>query len=531
MKKLLCLFSVLITSINLFAQTWTQVNSPVVSPNTLNSISFRDSTHGIGGGGSNGVQTFVKSANNGGVNWANAFPNCGDFIQTVQYFDPKNAFVLANATFNGIIPPEGQFMRSNDDATTFSCLALPRYDTTSSHQAFAGIKMFFIDTLIGYIVGYDWDNSSGPRASGQILKTIDGGQTWRHLLVIDLTYRGAINEVYFVNSQVGFALGDSLYRTSDGGQTWSNRPLSVFNGQTISSLYFSTPSLGWAAGNNGALFQTANGGQTWTQVTIYTSDNFVKVLFTDSLHGWVAGGSHIYRSTDGGANWLCADTLSATITDFCMVNNSLGFAVGANNIYKYSCPVNAINANHSICAGQSYSIGNQTFNIGGSYSIIAPNSSCGCDSVIHLTLAVNPLPTPSISYSSGHFATTQIYSNYQWLYNGAYVTGGSNQDFTPSFAGSYAVIVTDSNGCRDTSAAVIYTNIDNVNANKFTIYPNPVINVLTFEGLLPKTIVTITNERGEIVIKDIVENGKKTINISQLPSGIYFANNIKFVKQ
>jgi hypothetical protein len=423
--------------------------------------------------------------------------------------------------------PIGQFLKSTDDASTFNCITLPRYDSTNSHQAFTAIKMFFTDTVNGFIVGNDWDNSSGPSISGQILKTSNGGQTWSHCLPALFYNRGAIHEVFFANSQVGYAIGDSIYKTTNGGLTWSNFSLSF--GQYISSLYFSNPSIGWAAGNNGALYKTTNGGQTWSLITIYSSDNFVKVSFTDSLHGWVAGGTHIYHSTDGGANWLCADTLAATITDLCMVNNSLGFAVGGNSVFKYSCPTVAITNSHSICAGNSYTVGNETFNTGGNFDINLLNSSCGCDSLVHLSLTVNPLPTPTVNYSNGHF-TTQSYSNYQWLYNGASVTGGNNQNYSPIIAGSYSVIVTDANGCIDTSAAMLFTSIDNVTDNKFRIYPNPTTDFLTIDGVEPKTIINITNELGENVMRGICENSKKVINVSQLPSGVYFINEIKFLK-
>ena len=68
-------------------------------------------------------------------------------------------------------------------------------------------------------------------------------------------------------------------------------------------------------------------------------------------------------------------------------------------------------------------------------------------------------------------------------------------------------------------------------ASKIRIYPNITSTIIIVENILPNTLLTITNIFGEIVLKDIAEHQRKEIDISQLPVGMYFVNNKKFVKE
>ncbi len=75
-----------------------------------------------------------------------------------------------------------------------------------------------------------------------------------------------------------------------------------------------------------------------------------------------------------------------------------------------------------------------------------------------------------------------------------------------------------------------------VNASKIDVYPNPVNNNLTIEGVneLPETDVLIYSLTGTLVAQYSQWNGKK-IDVSHLAAGIYFvkmnSTTLKFVKQ
>jgi uncharacterized delta-60 repeat protein len=77
---------------------------------------------------------------------------------------------------------------------------------------------------------------------------------------------------------------------------------------------------------------------------------------------------------------------------------------GANNDfaivrYNSACIATTYNRAQSICAGQSISIGNNTYNLSGTY-IDTLTAASTCDSIIITTLTVHQLPVMYISYSS-----------------------------------------------------------------------------------------------------------------------------------
>jgi len=435
-------------------QTWTHVQTPTIDD--LQTISFKDSLTGVCGGLSGGVM--IKSINSGN-NWFNLFPNCGG-NQLVQYVAPQHIYACG-----------GNFMKSTDDGQSFFCLPFPKDSMTENANpifSFSPSRMIFLDTLRGFVCGLMSGMSGGGtyRQYGQIFRTINGGLTWQKCLRptfcscgIPPNYNSQnVYDISFVNSQEGFAIssnampGDSLYKTVDGGITWTNY-LKFNSSQGISSIHFQNSNIGWATGANGLLLKTINGGNTWSSVPTYTSDNLKKIVFTDSLHGWLIGANHVFRSCDGGTTFLTVDTLGATINDICMLNNHQGYvACNGGNIYKYICSASTTNLTQSICSGQAYSVGSQSFNSTGNYSVTLINNNCGCDSIIQLSLMVHPLPNPIVNYN-GSVLTTGSFSSYQWLYNGAVLSGATSQTTTPSFAGSYSVVVSDGNGCSDTSLA------------------------------------------------------------------------------
>jgi hypothetical protein len=58
------------------------------------------------------------------------------------------------------------------------------------------------------------------------------------------------------------------------------------------------------------------------------------------------------------------------------------------------------------------------------------------------------------------------------------------------------------------------------NATNITLYPNPVSDVLSINGMPPGATITIMDVSGKIV--RIYENASETIDVSYLPKGVYF---------
>lgn len=154
----------------------------------------------------------------------------------------------------------------------------------------------------------------------------------------------------------------------------------------------------------------------------------------------------------------------------------------------------------------------------GIYSVVVDNGTCAMTLPSKTVIAK---PNPVISYNStGHYLFTGSYSSYQWYLNGATIAGANSSIFTPTVSGSYVVVVTDGNGCSDTSAPYIFTPAG-VNgpatAAEVNIYPNPTASTLFIDASTPVNIVIMTVD-GKIVID---QKNTKSVNIAQLPDGLY----------
>ncbi|MDY0369025.1 MAG: T9SS type A sorting domain-containing protein, partial [Bacteroidales bacterium] len=63
--------------------------------------------------------------------------------------------------------------------------------------------------------------------------------------------------------------------------------------------------------------------------------------------------------------------------------------------------------------------------------------------------------------------------------------------------------------------------VADIENNSIKIYPNPITGLLTIKGISLKTELIITNTYGEIVFKTVAKNNELTIDVSELPAGIY----------
>lgn len=155
-------------------------------------------------------------------------------------------------------------------------------------------------------------------------------------------------------------------------------------------------------------------------------------------------------------------------------------------------------------------------NTSGTINIEASNS-CNNGSLSTL-ITVDPLPVPVIA-QTGMTLSTGTYVTYQWLQTGNLIPGATNSSYLAPFPGIYHVIVTDANGCSDTSDAyhlplsVGHTNI----AESIKLYPNPTVDMLHIDA--PMNVnVSIYSIDGRLVMSAL---NATQVDISALPSGTY----------
>ncbi|MGZ4068064.1 MAG: beta strand repeat-containing protein, partial [Bacteroidia bacterium] len=192
----------------------------------------------------------------------------------------------------------------------------------------------------------------------------------------------------------------------------------------------------------------------------------------------------------------------------------------------------------TLCAGQTITVGSNTYSTSATYTDVLTAVN-GCDSTVITNLTVNSPIDISTTSSGPTVSSNANGATYQWIDcdNGnAVMPGETNQTFTATVTGNYAVIITE-NGCSATSACVS-VNITGVAAISFestlSVYPNPFTNEFTITGNVKGTAV-LYSLLGEKINEFTLEDKTQVINVSDLAPGIYYlqagTKKIKIIKQ
>jgi photosystem II stability/assembly factor-like uncharacterized protein len=193
-------------------------------------------------------------------------------------------------------------------------------------------------------------------ASGGVWKSMNGGTTFKPVfdkqavqsigaITIDpknpKTIWVGTGEPWMRNST---SVGDGVYKSTDGGDNWTNMGLPeseriskiLVNPENTNTVYVCAPGKLWSDSNERGVYRTTDGGKTWTQIlkgsnastgcsmmsmdpkdpkTLYAG------LWDFRRKGWTFrsggdgptafSGSGLWKSTDGGTNWVEIDTTSA----------------------------------------------------------------------------------------------------------------------------------------------------------------------------------------------------------------------------
>lgn len=133
------------------------------------------------------------------------------------------------------------------------------------------------------------------------------------------------------DGRTGFAVGalGTLLRTLDAGATWS--VLTSGTSNDLQSVWFTSASNGWIAGNGGVVLKTVNGGTSWVRdLTVGASENLMCVRFADASHGWFVGASGVVvRTANGGATWSRTHPTAVQLNGVAFADTLNGWAVGA----------------------------------------------------------------------------------------------------------------------------------------------------------------------------------------------------------
>ena len=236
---------------------------------------------------------------------------------------------------------------------------------------------------------------------------------------------------------------------------------------------------------------------TWIDNNSYTSNN----------------NTAVYTIMGGAANG-CDSIVTLNLT----INNS-----GQSTDTQMACD------SYTWIDGNTYTASNSS----ATYAVPG-GSANGCDSIVTLVLTINSVDA-TVSTNALELTANESGAQYQWVNcdnNYEAMNGETNQMFTATANGNYAVIVTGSNGCSDTSECIAITTVwvDEINLeNGIVVSPNPTsgkftISTQNYSGEVRIEVLDVT---GKIIYQtkaDLNPNSEKQIDLGAAADGIYIVN-------
>jgi hypothetical protein len=163
-----------------------------------------------------------------------------------------------------------------------------------------------------------------------------------------------------------------------------------------------------------------------------------------------------------------------------------------------------------------------------SYTLTGTVDSSGCQSTDDVNITSESINN-TLSEDGTSLVCNQTGAAYQWLLCPGLtpVAGATSQTYSPGTAGSYACVVT-LGSCTDTTACgLVSVGIEPLfDKLGLSVYPNPandVINIVLDKATASLSIHSVT---GQLISQYESFTGKKTIDVSELPAGLYI---LKFV--
>jgi photosystem II stability/assembly factor-like uncharacterized protein len=181
----------------------------------------------------------------------------------------------------------------------------------------------WVDDTVAYAVGQ----------RGQILKSTDGGATWRGQVSGTAV---ALGPVSFVSREIGWVAGANgeVLRTTDGGVTWQR--MSSGRAEPVGMIGAIDAERAWIFTSFGAVLVTRDGGRQWTQIVLPESP--LRVVALSDLELWLlpyplsSTAPSALHTVDGGATWTRV-SLPPTGTGLLTDGADLQFGAGGKGLY------------------------------------------------------------------------------------------------------------------------------------------------------------------------------------------------------
>lgn len=146
--------------------------------------------------------------------------------------------------------------------------------------------------------------------------------------------------------------------------------------------------------------------------------------------------------------------------------------------FSNNCVTTSSSINETACDTYTWAENAQTYTTSGTYSVTLVNAG-GCDSIVTLNLTIETLDL-TVSQVDPTVTSNAVGAQYQYQWidcaTGTAIAGATNQSYTATVTGDYAVVVTSGTCGPDTSACTTVTviGLDELDLSEMVeVYPNP----------------------------------------------------------
>ena len=248
--------------------------------------------------------------------------------------------------------------------------------------------------------------------------------------------------------------------------------------------------------------------------SIVTLNLNVTPAFTASFSASICSGQ---AYTFGGNSYTITGNYNDTLTASSGCDSIITLHLSVGNM------VTAV-ANAHICGGESYNFGGSALTSPGIYRDTTSTSG-GCDSVTTLTLTVTDIDT-SATVNGATCLANQLGATYQWINcaNGQPVAGAVNRGFTASQNGDYRCVISYGN-CTDSTGCLTVTGIVGIVSPveySFSLYPNPNSGAFVLQHNYAGPLqVQIVNAIGQRIREFTLTKQVSSVDISEFAAGVY----------
>lgn len=293
------------------AAAWTRQKSGTMA--WLHAVHFLDKNRGwaAGSGGT------LLETSDGGVTWTKVSTMTKDTLRDACFVDDHTGWLVAERDVYKLKTNDearSYLLRTDDGGLTWRAVYLEGVDPNARL-----VRVIFSDLANGWVFG----------ETGVVFATRDGGAHWtpqspptKHLL---------LGGAFFDSSRLWLVgAGATIIHTSNSGATWQKGFVKDDTTGRFNATSFVGDRLGWAVGSGGRIVVTADGGRTWHVQRSNVDTDLFDVKFINASEGWASGaGGTLLRTVNGGRHWFAEQTGTPhLLTRLFIVDRTHGWAVG-----------------------------------------------------------------------------------------------------------------------------------------------------------------------------------------------------------